>query len=77
MTERLTREQIIDLYHKKIIAALEGRCEIEKVCGLGIETLYAAIIAERNSLLQRCGWLEADEKTERQTFKNSEITNKP
>lgn len=75
MAEHLTREQILELYHKKMIAALEGRCEIEEVCGLGIETLCTSIIAERNSLLKRCGWITADEKTTRQTWKGSEKTN--
>jgi len=75
MAEHLTREQILELYHKKMIAALEGRCEIEEVCGLGIETLCTSIIAERSSLLKRCGWITADEKTTRQTWKGSEKTN--
>lgn len=77
MAEHLTREQIRELYHQKMIAALEGRCEIEEVCGLGIETLCCSIIAERNSLLKRYGWITADEKTTRQTLKGSEKTNNP
>ncbi len=67
MAEHLTREQIIELYHQKMIAALEGSCEIEEVCGLGIETLCTSIIAERNSLLKRYGWSAAVKNTARQT----------
>ena len=51
MAEQLTREQIILLYQQKLIAALEGKCEMVDVCGLGIENLLASIICERDNLL--------------------------
>ena len=71
MVEQLSREQILDLCHQKMIAALEGRSEMLDVCGLGIETLCGSIIAERNSLLQRYGWITAGKYADRQTSKSS------
>ena len=72
MAEQMTREQIIEQYRQKMIAALEGRCEIEEICGLGIETLCSSIIAERNSLLRRYGLIVVGKKMTRQTLKSSE-----
>ena len=72
MAEQLTREQIIELSNQKMIAALEGRSETEDVCGLGIEALCYSIIAERNSLLKRCGLSAADKEIGTQTLKCSE-----
>ena len=56
VAEQITREQIILHYRQKLIAALEGRCKMVEVCGLGIETLLASIICERDNLLAHHGY---------------------
>jgi hypothetical protein len=56
MTEQPTRDQIIERFQRKMIAALEGRLEMQEVCGLSIESLQATLVAERSRLLQRYGY---------------------
>lgn len=58
LAEQLTREQIIERCQRKMIAALEGRLKMQEVCGLSIESLRAALIAERTRLLKRYGYEE-------------------
>ena len=71
MAEQLTKEQIIETYHQKMIAALEGRSEILDVCALGIETLFSTIIAKKKSLLERYGWTTSGTHEGRQTSNSS------
>ena len=42
-----------------MIAALEGRLAMQEVCGLFVESLRAALVAERTHLLERCGYEDA------------------
>ena len=54
MTERLNKEQIIEHFRLKMIGALEGRLEIQEVCGLSVESMRDDLVAERNRLLKKC-----------------------
>ena len=63
MAEQITREQIILHYRQKLTAALEGRCKMVEVCGLGIETLLASIICERDNLLAHHGYAAGRQET--------------
>ncbi len=62
MTGKPTRAQIIEHCQGKMIAALEGRLAMQEVCGLFVESLRAALVAERTHLLERCGYEEAAER---------------
>lgn len=62
MTGKPTRAQIIEHCQRKMIAALEGRLAMQEVCGLFVESLRAALVAERTHLLERCGYEEAAER---------------
>ncbi len=51
--QRATPEQIIGRACRQMIEALEGRAEMLDVCGLGVEDLWAAIVSERDEMLNR------------------------
>ena len=65
MAERLSKNQIIERYRQKIIVVLEGRIEIQQVCGLSIESLRADLLAERDRLLAECGYGESIDHSDR------------
>lgn len=54
MAERLSKNQIIELFRRKMLSALEGSLEIQEVCGLSIESLRTDLLAERDRLLKQC-----------------------
>lgn len=56
MAGQPTREQIIQNCQLKMIAALEGRADIQEVCGLSIESHWTALIDERTRLLKHYGY---------------------
>ncbi len=55
MTGKLSREQIIERFERKIRGALEGETALQEVCGLSIEALRTELIAERDRLLREHG----------------------
>ncbi len=65
MAERLSKDQIIERYRRKMIGVLEGRIEIQQVCGLSIESLRADLLAERDRLLKECGYGESIDHSDR------------
>ena len=65
MAERHSKEQIIERFRRKMIGVLEGRIEIQQVCGLSIESLRADLLAERDRLLKECGYGEAPDHADR------------
>ena len=59
MVEQPTREQIIERCQRKMIAALEGRLEMQEVCGLSVEALQTSLVAERDRLLKKYGYADS------------------
>ncbi len=54
MSQRLSKEQIIERFQPKLVDALEGSAEIQEVCGLSIESFREDLVAERNRLMKQC-----------------------
>ncbi len=65
MAERLSKDQIIEHYRRKMIGVLEGRIEIQQVCGLSIESLRADLLTERDRLLKECGYGDSIDQSDR------------
>ena len=55
MTPRSTRDRVMERFQQHMRDALEGRIELQEVCGLSIEALRMDLMAERNRLLEECG----------------------
>jgi hypothetical protein len=65
MEEPLSKDQIFERFRWKMIGVLEGRIEIQQVCGLSIESLRADLLAERDRLLKQCGYGESTGHSDR------------
>ncbi|NNF47575.1 MAG: hypothetical protein HKN69_12460 [Desulfofustis sp.] len=63
MTQRLTKDQIIERFRRKMIGALEGSIGIQEVCGLSIESLQTDLLAERHRLLKQYGYTAMSDPT--------------